>query len=192
MDHLSNFLNKCELVHCNNTVNQAIDNMAQQITNDLSDKKPLMLCVVNGGIYIMGQLMARLKFELEIDYVHASRYQDKLVGNELKWYAKPNSIIKGRNIAIVDDVIDQGLTIKSIADWCLSEGATSVYSIVLVDKTPCRLPAGLQKANCSGLTTGDDYIFGCGLDVKGLYRNLPAIYAVPKVLIPELDTLLPS
>lgn len=192
MRHLADLRNKANLVYSKDQVAQALDNMAKQITNDLYDKTPIMLCVVNGGIYLMGQLMFRLDFPMEIDYVHASRYGSNLQGSKLNWYSKPKTAIAGRHIAIVDDVLDSGITLKEIENWCFENGALSVYNIVLIDKKPCRADTGIEKADCHGLITEDDYLFGCGLDVKGFYRNIPEIYAVPKGLIPDVDAYLPS
>lgn len=179
------------LIYNQQQIEQALSNMAKQINQDLQDKNPLLLCVVNGGIFLTGQLLPKIKIAMELDYIHASRYQNELSGKTTKWLATPQTAVAGRNIAILDDVLDQGLTLKEINNWCLKHQAKSIYNIVLFDKVGCRLEAGVQQADCTGLSAPNEYLFGCGLDVKGYYRNTNELYSVPDELIPEVDKYLP-
>ena len=129
---------------------------------------------MNGGLYLTGQLLPKLKFPLELDYVHATRY-DVMAGKSLKWLTKPKSSVKDKNILILDDILDEGITLKAIVDECIQLGAKQVNIAVLVDKMLDKEKP--IEADHVGLTVPNRYIFGCGMDINGWWRNLPAIYA---------------
>lgn len=188
---LQDLTKKARLIYNKTKVAEAIEQMANKINHDMNKKYPLLLCVVNGGIYVTGQLLAKINIPLELDYIHASRYNNEISGKNITWRATPSTVIDGRNIIVVDDVLDQGITLKEIENWCLSKGAKSVYHVVLFDKTGCRAASGIDQANCTGLQAPNEYLFGCGLDVKGYYRNLPELYYAPKNILQELEIYLP-
>lgn len=157
-------------------VNQALDRMAIEITEKLADQNPHVLCVLSGAIIPAGHLLTRLQFPLTIDYIHATRYRGETSGGELHWLAKPKASLAGRAILVIDDILDEGLTLKAILDYCRSEVAASVYSAVLVDKKHNRKNGLL--ADFVGVETEDRYLFGFGMDYKGYLRNAAGIYAV--------------
>ena len=182
---------QAKLIYNKQQITAAIDKMANKITTDMNGKKPILLCVVNGGIFITGQLLERITIPLELDYIHATRYNNDVYGKEIRWRATPATEIKDRNIVVIDDVLDQGITLKEIEKWCLQQGASSVYNVVLFDKTECRSPNGVQQADCCGLVAPNEYLFGCGLDVKGYYRNTSELYSIPTSMLQELDKFIP-
>ena len=159
-------------------VDSALDRMAADITSRLSESNPVFLCVVVGGIVPLGNLLPRLNFPLEVDYIHATRYQNKIRGEELAWKVLPNCHLKDRTVVIVDDILDGGITLKEIVRFCHDQGAHEVFTAVLVDKQNARLPTGLPIADFSGLTVDNHYVFGYGMDYKGYLRNAPGIYRV--------------
>ncbi len=158
-------------------VDAAYDSMATQVTHLLHDKNPLLLCVMSGGLVPAGELFSRLDFPVELDYLHASRYRGTRGGEELKWMARPSHDLKGRTVLVVDDILDEGVTLAAILDYCRGQGAEAVYSAVLIEKHHERKTPGIE-ADFIGLTVEDRYVFGCGMDYHGYWRNLPAIYAV--------------
>jgi hypoxanthine phosphoribosyltransferase len=120
-----------------------------------------------------------LRFPLEIDSIKAGRYQGETRGNEMRWLHKPGIPLEGRTLLIVDDVLDEGITLAEIRRWCFAEGAEAVYTAVLVDKQlgrekPCR-------ADFVGLETENRYLFGYGMDYKSYLRNWPGIFACKTV-----------
>lgn len=157
-------------------VEQALDAMAAAMHEKLHDMDPLMLCVVTGGIIPMGHLMTRLHFPLQVDYIHATRYQGETSGGALKWLVKPNFALKDRVVVIVDDVLDKGITLAELINYCKAEGAGQVYSAVLVEKVQQR-PFDIE-ADFIGLKTENRYLFGFGMDYKSYLRNADGIYAV--------------
>src|SRR5690554_4660369 len=90
-------------------INERLEQVAAQLNQDYADKKPVLLCVMNGGVVTMGHLLPKLQFSLETDYIHASRYGDKTVGGELTWRAKPVTELRDRHVLLVDDIFDEGI-----------------------------------------------------------------------------------
>jgi hypoxanthine phosphoribosyltransferase len=165
-------------LHSGEDVRVALDKMAAEIHEKLSDSNPVMLCVMVGGFIPAGHLLTRLDFPIEVDYVHATRYKSGLRGGEIHWRAEPKTQLKDRTVIIVDDILDGGLTLSAVVDYCRDQGAAEVYTAALVDKEHVREPGGLEKADFTGLVVEDRYVFGFGLDYKEYLRNADGIYAV--------------
>ncbi|MDO9107118.1 MAG: hypoxanthine-guanine phosphoribosyltransferase [Methylovulum sp.] len=164
-----------ELLHSTADVEAALDAMAAQINLLLAECNPLVLCVMNGGIVFAGKLLTRLTMPLNIDAINASRYQNQTSGGTIEWVLKPGLPLKGRTILILDDVLDEGITLAAIKRYCQEQGAAAVYSAVLIDKI-----LGHDKpshADFVGLTVPNRYLFGYGMDYKGYLRNAAGIYA---------------
>ncbi|HYE34887.1 hypoxanthine-guanine phosphoribosyltransferase [Methylocaldum sp.] len=160
-------------------VEAALDRMATEITALIGDRAPLLLSVLNGGIIPTTKLALRLHFPLEIDSIKAGRYQGETRGSEIRWLLKPTISLRGRTVLIIDDILDEGITLAEIRKYCLEEGAESVYTAVVVDKKlnkekPCR-------ADFIGLEAEDRYLFGFGMDYKNYLRNWPGIFACKRV-----------
>lgn len=159
-------------------VEAALDRMANQIHQQLSDKNPIILCVMIGGMVPMANLLLRLDFPLEVDYVHATRYCGEITGGVLQWKVRPSVELQGRAVLVVDDILDGGVTLAAILDEVKSMGASDVYSAVLVDKRYKRVENGLKHADFVGLEIDDHYIFGYGMDYNEYLRNAPGIFIV--------------
>ncbi len=164
-----------DLLHSEQQVEAAIDKMAQEINIALADRNPLLLCVINGGIVTFGKLLTRLTIPLTIDSIHVSRYQNQTSGGNIKWLVKPETPIKDRTVLIVDDILDEGITLKTLYEYCREQGAAAVYSAVLVDKILDHEKP--LSADFIGLNVENRYLFGYGMDYKGYLRNAPGIYA---------------
>jgi hypoxanthine phosphoribosyltransferase len=177
---LEKLRNKAICLHSNAEIEEALDEMATAITKKLANSQPIFLCIVLGALVPFGQLMPRLKFPLEMDYLHLTRYGDKQKGGkELLWVVKPSKPLKGRTVVIVDDILDEGVTLARAVDFCYKEEAKEVFTAVVLNKKKARLEGGLQKPDFYGLNIEDKFVFGYGLDYKGFWRNLDAIYVVP-------------
>lgn len=159
-------------------VEAALDRLAINITAELEDKNPILLCVMIGGMVPMGNLLPRLDFPMEIDYVHATRYRGEITGGELHWKVKPSVSLKDRTVLVVDDILDGGVTLAGILDFVKQQQAKEVYSAVLVDKHHKRVENGLENADFVGLEVDDHYIFGYGMDYNEYLRNAPGIFVV--------------
>lgn len=157
-------------------LNTILDKMAEDITTNLKDKNPLVLCIVNGGIVPTGHLLTRLSFPLQLDYIHATRYRGDTTGGELHWLKEPSVSLEGRNVLLIDDIFDEGITLLEIAKYCDNKGASSVSSAVIVNKIHNRKAD--YKVNYIGIDIEDRYLFGFGMDYKNYLRNVNAIHAV--------------
>lgn len=158
-------------------LNQALDRLAIEITALLKHSNPLVISVMNGGLIPGGHLITRLAFPLQMDYLHATRYRGETSGGQLLWTVKPQHELAGRTILIIDDILDEGITLNSILEFCHEQGAAKVYSCVLVEKEHER-KNGCPEADFVGVKVEDVYVFGFGMDYKGYLRNAPGIYAV--------------
>lgn len=157
-------------------VNAALDRMADEIRTALADTDPIVHCVMTGGLIPAGHLLTRLNFPLHIDYLHATRYRGATRGGELHWITRPALPFAGRTVLVVDDILDEGLTLAAIVEYLRDAGAAAVHSAVLVRKRHDRRPAHI-KADFVGLEVEDRYVFGCGMDFHGYHRNLLGVYA---------------
>ncbi|MGQ3887731.1 hypoxanthine-guanine phosphoribosyltransferase [Legionella sp. CNM-1927-20] len=169
---------KSTCLYTTKEVEAALDRMAINIHQELYDKNPIILCVMIGGLVPMGNLLPRLDFPLEVDYVHATRYKGDIKASDLVWKVKPSLNLTGRTVLVVDDILDGGLTLAAIIKDVKAMGATKVYSAVLVDKHHKRVPNGLENADFVGLRVDDHYIFGYGMDYNEYLRNAPGIFVV--------------
>ena len=177
-NHIRHVFSKATCLYSKTEVELAFDHMAMSINEKLSESNPIFLCVVVGGIVAMGNLLPRLNFPLELDYIHATRYQRKIIGQELVWKVTPQASLNNRTILIVDDILDGGITLTEIIKYCESQGAREVLTAVLVDKDHARLPQGLPHADFCALHVDNHYVFGYGMDYKGYLRNAPGIFMV--------------
>ncbi len=178
VDEMNRVLRKAVLLHSEAAIEAALEKMAKEMTKELAHENPLLLCVMNGGIVPMGRLLTRLHFPLEIDYVHATRYKGQTTGGELEWRVLPRRSLHNRTVVLVDDILDGGITLQAIVDYCKQQGANAIYSAVLVAKNRSRPANGLQQADFVGVEVDDVYVFGYGLDYQEYWRNAPGIYTV--------------
>lgn len=170
-------LRDADLISTPEQVSAAYDKLARAIDSELRDRNPLVLAVMLGGLIPAAQLLTRLDFPLDFDYAHATRYRGETRGADLQWKARPGMSLEGRCVLVVDDILDEGLTLAAVLKWCREQGAEQVLSAVLVHKDHDRKPA-LKAADFTGLNVPDRYVFGCGMDYQGRFRNLRGIYAL--------------
>lgn len=168
---------KADCLHTTEEVSQAMDAVAAKVAQDLQDKNPLLLCVMVGGMLPAAWLIERLPFPVHVDYVHATRYRSGITGHSLEWVSRPRTSLRGRTVLIIDDVLDGGVTLAGIVEYCQEEQAQDVRTFVLADKIRSREPGAIETADYTALSVPNRYIFGCGLDYKEYWRNAPGIFA---------------
>jgi len=176
--HIQTVFETSTCIYSNEEVDEAITRMAVEMNEQFIGTNPLFLCVMVGGLVLTGNLLPKLDFPLELDYVHATRYRGGTTGGDIDWKARPKTEMKDRTVIIVDDILDGGITLSAIIDYCKAQNASQVLSAVLVDKQDVRLPGGVPKADFTGLEVEDRYVFGYGMDYKEYLRNAPGIYMV--------------
>lgn len=176
IDEARRILETAELIHSPEVCEAAVARVARAVAAEMRDTNPLVLCVMAGGVVFAGQLLPKLDFPLEIDYLHVTRYGQNIHGGALSWRAAPWTSVNGRDVLVIDDILDEGLTLAAIRDRLMQLGAASVRCAVFVDKEN-----GKQRtvaADFVGLRVPDRFVFGFGMDIAGMWRNLPAIYAM--------------
>lgn len=169
-------LETAELIHSAAAVDAAIARVALEIAAALKDRYPLVLSVMGGAVVFTGRILPLLNFPLDFDYIHASRYAGTTSGGPVDWKVEPKGNVSGRVVLVLDDILDIGDTMLAIRERVLGLGASAFYSAVLTDKNKGR--AKPIYADFVGLSLPDRYVFGCGMDAYGIWRNLPAIYAL--------------
>ncbi|MDD2271201.1 MAG: hypoxanthine-guanine phosphoribosyltransferase [Desulfuromonadaceae bacterium] len=156
----------------------AILRVAEEITNELKNSNPVFICCMNGGLVFSGQLLTKLVFPLQVDYVHATRYGHEINGVALDWKVRPQLNLQGRTVVLLDDILDEGVTLASIAEYCRQQGASKIMMAVLIEKLHLRKVTPGMRADFTGIEVGDRFLFGYGLDYKGYWRNAPGVYAL--------------
>jgi len=175
LEHLQQVQNAAETIHSRHEVEEAIARVGKEISADISGDNPVVLTLLNGGIIFCGKLLVELPFPLQLDSVSVGRYRGETRGSEIRWRLKPSIALKERTVLLVDDILDEGITLAEVRRFCREEGAARVLIAVLVDKKlarekPCR-------ADYIGLEADDRYLFGFGMDYKDYLRNAAGIFA---------------
>lgn len=178
MNQLQTIFDTADLLYSLDEIEQALKQLAAALTEQFADLNPVILCVMNGSVVVTGNLLPKLNFPLELDYIHASRYGDKTVGSELNWFHKPAIKLANRTVIVVEDIFDEGITLQALRKYCLQAGAKSVNCVTLINKLNNNKVGTLPEF--IGLTVPARYVFGFGMDYKGYWRNAPGIYAVSK------------
>ena len=160
---------------------QSFDALASEIEGKHKKDNPIAVCVMNGGLFIASEIVKRLRFPLQVDYIHASRYRNEYSGSQtLNWVKTPNIDPTGRVVILFDDILDGGLTLAEVRRYYQDRGAKKVLTAAMLDKKAPREKGGLLQADYYGVEVENEFLFGFGLDYHGYLRNVPAIHAVAK------------
>ena len=179
---LADVLGDADLVHDRATLETAIGTMADAIRADYANdaRPPLFVTIMHGGMPFAAQLAFALGergLDVEFDYLHATRYRGNTSGSGLAWLHRPATPMDGRRVLLVDDILDEGHTLKAVTRWCEDQDAADVRVAVLATKLHDRCVDGVC-ADYVGVDVPDRYVFGYGMDFHEQGRNLPAIYAL--------------
>jgi len=182
-------LDEADILFTAEAVDAAVERMARNITAQLGDDFPVVLSVMGGAAVFTGRLLPLLAFPLEFGAIEVTRYNNDIQGRDIAWRLAPRDNVRGRTVLVVDDILDEGITLAAIRAKLTEMGAARVLCAVFADKDLGRdKPA---HADFVGLTVPNRYVFGFGMDAYGLWRNLPAIYALKeqKQVSPPLASL---
>jgi hypoxanthine phosphoribosyltransferase len=157
-------------------LSSALDQMAANIDLEIGDEVPVFLTVMNGGMMFASELTKRLKKPIIMDYIHASRYGDAHYGSShITWFRQPKeSLIRGKTVYILDDILDEGHTIAEIKRFLMNAEAKECKVAVMVNKE-----IGKEKpiyADHVGVNAPNHFLFGFGMDIFDVNRNLQEIY----------------
>lgn len=174
---LTDALANADLLVDRPAIDAMITRMGGEIDAALGGERALFLTVMNGALMFAGQLALAIHTDLEFDYVHATRYRGATTGHDLHWLREPLVPMTGRTVLLVDDILDEGHTLKAVRDDCLRRGARRVLIASLCTKRHDRLVEGIAS-DFNGIELPDRYVFGYGMDFHEQGRNLPGIYAL--------------
>ena len=159
-------------------VNAGFDSLATHLQPIIDTADCILLGILNGGMFPLVHLAERLHGDFVIDYCHATRYAGGTKGQVLVWLERPHIDVANKTIIIVDDIYDEGTTLRAVAEHCRQDGAAQVYTAVMLVKDRERDPEIPLPDYVTGLIVPDRYVFGCGMDLYGRWRHLTAVYAL--------------
>jgi hypoxanthine phosphoribosyltransferase len=169
-------LDEADILFPADEVNAAVERMAVEISAKLGEEFPVVLSVMGGAAVFTGRLLPLLGFPLEFGAIEVTRYNNDIEGREIAWRLPPRDHVRERTVLVVDDILDEGITLAAIRKKLAEMGAKNVYSAVFADKDIGRSKPA--HADFVGVTVPNRYVFGFGMDAYGVWRNLPAIYAL--------------
>jgi hypoxanthine phosphoribosyltransferase len=154
-----------------------IKTLARKINKDYKGKKPIFIGVLNGSFILIADLVREIKVDCEIDFVKLSSYGDeKISSGQVKLLKELNCEIKGRDILVVEDIIDSGLSASFIRKLILKEKPESLRFVTLLYKKDiCKIDFEIDYI---GFNIGNEFVIGYGLDFAQKYRNLKAVYVL--------------
>ena len=169
-------LSRSQLIYTHEEIVSAIDLLAGKLNRQFKNKKALILPVLTGAIPFVGMLLPRLSFTIEVNYFHVSRYQNNVGTNQIKITHQPSpESVLNQEVLVVDDILDEGITLKLINEQLIDMKPKSITNVVLFEKQ-----LDIKKeisADYVGLDVPDAYVFGFGLDFNGAGRNIPDLYS---------------
>lgn len=158
-----------------------ITDMGEQIGQQFAGKSPLFLGVLKGCFVFMADLIRACPIKSDLEFIAVSSYENATVSSgRVQITHDVQQDITGRNIIIVEDILDSGNTLAFLKDYLLTKGAQSITIVTLLDKSSRRTKA--ITPDLAGFVVPDEFVVGYGLDFAQQYRNLPYI----GVLKPEV------
>lgn len=155
----------------------AVDRLAEEISRDYQGKIPVLVGVLKGVFIFMADLVRRLDLPLEIEFVRLSSYGGgRQTSGKVKIVQDLTCPIKGRDVLVVEDIIDSGLTLAFLLEYLNKKDPESLKLCAFLDK-PSRRETQV-KIDYLGLTVPDGFLVGYGLDCDQQYRNLPDIWVL--------------
>lgn len=155
---------------------QRVKGVAERINKDYSGKRPLLIGVLNGCFMFVSDLMKNLEIECEVSFVKFSSYQGAETTGNVKQLLGLSESIEGRDVIIVEDIVDTGLTMHKMLET-LQEKKPASLAVASLFLKPARLRVPVE-VKYSAFEIPDRFIVGYGLDYDGLGRNLPDVYDV--------------
>jgi hypoxanthine phosphoribosyltransferase len=156
-------------------IEDTVSKLAAKVSNDYHDKHPLLIGVLKGSFMFMADLVRRLDFPLEIDFIRLSRYgTGRESSGKIKVVQSLRTEVKDRDVLVVEDIVDTGLTTAFLLSYLLKKNPASLKLCALTDKPSRRqIPITIDYL---GFTVPDKFLVGYGLDWDEKFRNLPEIY----------------
>ena len=158
-------------------INARIAQVAKQISEDYAGKHVHLICVLKGGVFFMCELAKRITVPVSMDFMSVSSYGDGTSSSGVVKIAKDlDEPLEGRDVLIVEDIIDSGRTLSYLIQILEKRGPASIRLCTLLDKPERRVKP--VKVDYVGFNIPDEFVVGYGLDYAQKYRNLPYIGVV--------------
>ncbi len=155
-----------------------VKQVAEQISADYKDKEPLFVVVLNGAFVFAADLIRALKdVRCEVTFIRVSSYWGMSSTGQLEFIVPLQQVVDQRDVIIVEDIVDTGLTIHQLKAHLRGLGANSVSVATMLFK-PTKLEYDDARPDYVGHQISEEFVIGCGLDFDGFVRNLDAIYKV--------------
>ncbi|MGO4548709.1 hypoxanthine phosphoribosyltransferase [Paenibacillus sp. 2TAB23] len=163
-----------EVLYDAQQIGDKVKELGETLSKDFNGRNPLVICVLKGAFIFMADLVKEITVPLEIDFMAVSSYGQSTKSSGVVKIIKDLDVsVEGRDVLIVEDIIDSGLTLSYLIDVLERRNAKSVTVVTLFDK-PARRTVELE-ADYKGFTLPDEFVVGYGLDFAEKYRNLPYI-----------------
>lgn len=162
-----------EVLYHESTILSRLDELASDITSEYADKDLTVISILNGSFIFMADLLRRINLPLQLDTLSVSSYHGMHSSGEINFRQHQIADVKGRHVLLLDDILDSGLTLKTIKEKISNAGALSVKCGVLFSKKVTRKID--IEAEYVGFEIDNKFIVGYGLDYNEQYRNLPFV-----------------
>ncbi len=168
---------KMSVLYTREEIDDAVKKLASKLTSTYAGKNPLVIGILKGSFIFLADLIRRLNFPLEIDFIRLSSYKDarESPGN-VTITNNMTADVRDRHVLVIEDIVDSGVTIAFLIDYLKTKNPESVRICCLLDK-PSRRQVPV-KVDYTGLTVPDKFLVGYGLDWDEKFRNLPEIYCL--------------
>ncbi|WP_028581041.1 hypoxanthine phosphoribosyltransferase [Desulfogranum japonicum] len=158
-------------------IQSKVVDLGKQITTDYADKSLLILGVLNGAFIFTADLCRAISLDMEIDFIRVASYGSSISSSgEICLRKAPEGDLRGKDILLVEDIVDTGSTLAWLRDYFADQGAASVKICALIDKTERRNVD--VHVDYPGFTVEEGFLIGYGMDYAEKYRNLSAIYSL--------------
>ena len=162
-----------------NEIAQAVSHVAAELNADYKDREPLFLVVLNGAFMFASDLLKKVNLRCTVSFVKLSSYSGMASTQNVRELIGLNEDLAGKDVIVVEDIVDTGLTMHGMIATLKEKGAASVEVCSFVHK-PEALKYEDARPKYIGMNIPNRFIIGYGLDLDGLARNLPEIYELAK------------
>ncbi|MCL2390936.1 MAG: hypoxanthine phosphoribosyltransferase [Endomicrobia bacterium] len=162
-----------EVLFSKDTIDKRVSETAELILREYKGKKPLIIGVLKGSFIFCADLIRKLKFDCQVDFITLNSYSGASSGGKIKLISNLKERVENRDVIIVEDIVDTGITLDFLLKQLHLQKPKSVKTCVLLDKKPARIKEVPVEYVC--FEVGKEFVVGYGLDYKGFYRNLSYI-----------------
>jgi len=167
-----------EVLYSNERIQARIKELGEQITRDYAGKDLVLVSVLKGSCVFLADLMRAIDLSLTIDFMSVSSYKNEMKSTgDVEILKDLSNSIRGKDVLLVEDIIDTGLTLSRLLEILGSRGANSIRLASFLDKPEPRIKTELA-IDYTGFVVPNKFVVGYGLDAAGRYRNLPFIAVV--------------